>query len=333
MDRDEALVPRSRPAATFIRGALGALLLSAVICSPRAARAQGCCSPSTTPVSALHAGPAPTGTLDLGLYYEYFRLRGNLNGTGSVTDPQDRLTQLHVANLVLGYAPWGRLGFRAVVPLARRSREQTLITPTVNRRDELVGTGLGDITLLAQWRLLPLGRPRPYDLSLGAGVKLGTGAFHESREGVQLPLDLQPGTGCEDFVATGYGQYYRWTDWNIFGGTIWRITGTNSDGYRYGNEAQAFAGATRDLPADWFVTLESRYRHASSDQRSGTSVPSTGNDRVFIVPGLGLHVGAVGPTVLVSVLVPLYERVNGTQLGTTVGVNAALVHQIRTGTP
>lgn len=323
----------ARPRATIIRSAVGALLAGAMIGSPGAARAQGCCSPSTTPVSALHAGPAPAGVFDLGVYYEYFRLRGNLNGTGSVTDPQDRLTQLHVANLVLGYTPWNRLGFRAVVPLARRSREQTLVTPTVNRRDELVGTGLGDITLLAEWRLLPFGQPRPYDLSLGAGVKLGTGEFHESRDGVQLPLDLQPGTGCEDFVATGYGQYYRWTGWNVFGGTVWRITGTNGDGYRYGNEVQAFAGATYALGARGFASLEGRYRHASLDQRSGTSVASTGNDRVFVVPGLGVHFGPAGPTFLVSALLPAYERVNGTQLGTTVGLNVALMYQLRTGTP
>lgn len=313
-----------------VRRAAGTLVVGLVIGAPNAAHAQGCCSPSTTPVSALHAGPSPAGALDVGLYYEYFRLRGNLTGTGSATDPQDRLTQLHVANLVMGYAPWQRLGFWAVVPLARRSREQTLTTPTVNRRDELVGTGLGDITVLAQWRVLPLGGPRPYDLSLGAGVKLGTGQFHESRDGVQLPLDLQPGTGCADFVATGYGQYYRWSGWNLFGGSVWRITGTNGDGYRYGNEAQAFAGATRELGTAWSLALESRYRHASPDQRSGVHVPSTGNDRVFVVPGLGLHVRPIGPTLLVSVLVPVYERVNGTQLGTTVGVNAALVHQIRT---
>lgn len=302
-----------------------------LICSPSAVRAQGCCSPSTTPVSALHSGSLPRGTVEFGLYYEYFRLRGNLNGMASVPDPQDRLTQLHMANVALGYAPWSRLGVRMVVPLARRSREQTLVTPSVDRRDALVGAGIGDVTLLAQWLLLPLGRPRPYDLSLGAGVKLPTGAFQESREGVQLPLDLQPGTGCADLVATGYGQYYRWTGWNAFGGTVWRVTGTNGDGYRYGNEAQAFAGATRDLVANSFLTLEGRFRHASPDQRGGVHVPSTGNDRVFVVPGFGAHLGAFGPTLLLSVLVPVYERVNGTQLGTKVGVNVAVEHQIRTG--
>lgn len=319
----------AQPNPALVGRGVGAILAALMLALPGVAHAQGCCSPSTTPVSALHAGPTPTGTLDLGLFYEYFRLRGDLNGTTTVPDPQDRLTQLHVANLVLGYAPWNRLGFRAVVPFARRSREQTLATPTVNRRDELVGTGLGDITLLAQWRLFPLGGPRPYDLSLGAGVKLGTGAFHENRDGVQLPLDLQPGTGCEDFIATGYGQYYRWVGWNAFGGTVWRMTGTNGDGYRYGNEGQLFAGASRELGSTWLLTLESRYRHASPDRRNGAAVSSTGNDRLFLVPGVGLRAGTAGLALLASVLVPVYEQVNGTQLGTSIGVNVALEYQLK----
>ncbi len=198
---------------------LAATLLVVGTCfSSRPAAAQGCCSPSTTPISALQSGPASPRSVDLGVYYEYYRLRGNLQGTSEVPDPQDRLSQLHIANFAVGYAPLSRVGFRAILPVARRSREQTLSTPTVQRRDELVGSGIGDVSLLAQGRILPLRGIRPFGVSLGAGVKLPTGGNQVQASGVLLPLDLQPGTGATDLLLTSYGQYYGWPGWNLFAG-------------------------------------------------------------------------------------------------------------------
>ena len=292
---------------------------------PSAARGQGCCSPSTTPVSALQVAPPVARSVDVGVYYEYFHLRGNLQGTTDVPDPQDRLSRLHIANLSLGYAPWSGLGLRAIVPFARRSREQTLSTPTVQRRDELVGSGLGDISLLAQGCVLPLAGIQPYDVSIGAGVKLPTGGNHQTVDGIRLPLDLQPGTGATDLLLTSYGRYYGWPGWNLYAGHVWRVTSTNGDGYRFGNELQVFTGAVRQVGSRWSVTVEGRWRHAARDSRNfGTRVPSTGSDQLYVAPGAGFSLGPSGPSLLGSVLIPVYERVEGTQLGTSLGLDLAL---------
>ncbi|MBI4363851.1 MAG: hypothetical protein HY568_00320 [Candidatus Latescibacteria bacterium] len=300
-------------------------MVTGLCSSARPAAAQGCCSPSTTPISALQSGPASSRSIDAGVYYEYYRLRGNLQGTSDVPDPQDRLSQLHIANFAVGYAPLPRIGFRAILPVARRSREQTLSTPTVQQRDELTGSGLGDISLLAQGRILPLRGIRPFDASLGVGVKLPTGGNEQQVNGVLLPLDLQPGTGATDLLLTSYGQYYGWPGWNLFAGHVWRVTGTSDRGYRFGNELQVFGGVFRQLGSIWSVTLETRYRHASADHRDfGTRVPSTGNDRVYLAPGSAIKIGARGPSLFATVLIPVYEHVEGTQLGTSLGLNLAL---------
>ena len=108
-------------------------------------------------------------------------------------------------------------------------------------------------------------------------------------------------------------------------GHVWRATGTNDHGYRFGNEVQVFGGAFRRLSSIWSLTLETRYRHASADQRNfGTRVPSTGNDRVFVAPGTAIKLGGQGPSLLGTVLIPVYERVEGTHLGTSLGLNVAL---------
>ncbi|MBI5711733.1 MAG: hypothetical protein HZC42_15730 [Candidatus Eisenbacteria bacterium] len=290
----------------------------------RTATAQGCCSPSTTPISALQSGPAAPGTLDFGVFYEFYRLEGNRRGSSEVPDPQQRLSELHLANLSVGYAPWSRLGFRAIMPYARRSREQTLSTPTVQRRDELRGVGVGDVALLGLVQALPVRGLRPYGFSLGVGVKLPTGNVHQTRSGVQLPLDLQPGSGSTDLLLTSYGQYYRWPGWNLFAGHVWRLTGTGDDGYRFGNELQVFGALAREMGSAWGLSAEIRYRYASPDERDGALVPSTGGHRLFVVPGASLKLGTGGPALLASALVPLYERVTGTQMATDLGINVAL---------
>jgi hypothetical protein len=306
--------------AALIAGIVGGFL-------PGIASGQGCCSPSTTPVSALHGGPTGAKSFEAGVFYEYFELRGNLEGRSKVSDPQDRVTRMHAANVLVAFAPWDRFGLRAVIPFARREREQALSTSTVQRRDELVGAGLGDIALLAQARVLPLHGIHPYSLSLGAGVKLATGAFQQSENGVRLPLDLQPGTGCEDFLATVYGDYFGRPSWNVFAGSVWRLTGTNKDGYGFGDELQVFGGVAYELVQRWSVLLESRYRHAEPDQRNGAAVPSTGNDRIFLAPGLSYAPGGGRTTLTAALLWPAYERANGTQLATRVGSVVSLQHR------
>lgn len=301
------------------------LAVASLAVQPSTARAQGCCSPSTTPISALQSGPTYAHSFDVGIYYEYFHLEGNLQGTSDVPDPQDRLSQLHIANLSLGYAPLSRLSLRAILPFARRSREQTLTTPTVQRRDERVGSGLGDVSLFAQGRILPLQGIKPLDVSVGVGLKLPTGRHAKQTDGVLLPLDLQPGTGATDLLLTSYGQYYGWPGWNVFAGHVWRVTGTNDEGYRFGNELQMFGGVIRQVRSIWSLTLDVRYRHAAADSRAfGARVPSTGNDRLFLGPGTAIKIGNRGPSLLASVLIPVYERVEGTQLGTSLGLNLAL---------
>ncbi len=322
-----ALLPRRQRDRRLLLAALATA--AALVGGPRTSGAQGCCSPSTTPVSALHSGPASLGTLELGIFYEFYRLEGSLQRSSQVPDPQDRVSVLHLANLSLGYAPWSRFSVRTIVPYARRSREQTLSTPTVQRRDELRGLGLGDISVLGLVRVLPVRGLRPYELSLGAGVKLPTGDSHQSRSGVRLPLDLQPGSGSTDVLLTGYAQYYRWPGWNLFAGHVWRLTGTNADGYRFGSEVQAFTGTVREIVDRWGLTAEVRYRYASADERDGVRVVSTGGHRLYVVPGSSFRLASRGPTMLATVLVPLYERVQGTQMATDLGINVALQQRIR----
>ncbi|MDW8228735.1 MAG: hypothetical protein RMJ33_02745, partial [Saprospiraceae bacterium] len=104
--------------------------------------------------------------------------------------------------------------------------------------------GLGDVSLLAQFFILDPHQSMTHRwrhaLQVGAGVKLPTGDFwmSESLNGQELPIPpaLQPGTGSTDaLVSALYAVSTH--EWIISVDGMLRLTGQNSEGYRFGSRA------------------------------------------------------------------------------------------------
>jgi hypothetical protein len=157
----------------------------------------------------------------------------------------------------------------------------------------------------------------------------------------ELPQELQPGSGANDALLTStYSQALGALTAGM--GATWRRTGTLTKidvhpetgaeverKYRFGNELLYGVALGWSPDARWGFELGLRGRHAEPDRESrldpdGTvgpveRLPSTGGERVWIAPTIRFA-GVTRNTVTAGILVPLYENLRGSQLGSGLGI-------------
>ncbi|AQG79807.1 hypothetical protein [Spirosoma montaniterrae] len=102
--------------------------------------------------------------------------------------------------------------------------------------------GLGDVSAMAQYNLLntfmqdSAARTIDHNLLIGGGVKLPTGRYRydaNSNAEVANP-NFQLGTGSVDYLFTAI-HTVRYKQWGLNTDLSYRLAGTNSNGYRFGN--------------------------------------------------------------------------------------------------
>ncbi len=292
-----------------------------------AALAQGCCGAAGFQRGAFESGAAPPGKLDFGIDYELTVMETYLRGTRVVADPFDRRGVSQFVNLNLSYGFSQRLSGSVVVPFVQKEMDFT--------GGRNFGSGPGDVTALIKFDLLaspafspsdldfaPVPSPRTRQLAVGLGLKFPTGDYHQEVDGVRQSLAVQPGTGSLDGIIWGYYSDDR-PGLSFFANVTFRVKGENTDAYRPGNDLLYETGlAWRRLEgAGWSVSL--RGRSSGTDESSGMEMSGTGGDWIYLVPRvswsrspkLSLDLGA---------RVPVYARVNGTQLSATYGLDVGL---------
>ncbi len=317
------------------------LLLALAAAIPSAALAQSCCSPSITP-SGVIAHPAMAGgKLQLGLFAQHLALAGGRRGTESIPYPNARESDAQTLGLSARYGITSRLTAAAFVPYVWRERSD--LAPT-GERIARQSRGIGDVAVLGYWRVLP--PLRPSEWTLGAGVKLATGESRAADETGELPQELQPGTGANDFLFTthfarGLGRF------TAAGGLTWRLTGTLtkvdvfpdsvrevSRDYRFGNELLYGVSGAWTPDFRFGFELGVRGRHAEPDRETslrpdGTTgavetLPSTGGEWIWLAPAVRFATPAGGVTASLVGLLPIYENLLGTQLSTEPGAQLTL---------
>jgi hypothetical protein len=312
------------------------LAAAAALIWPTIAGAQSCCSPSLTPGSAIVHHVLGGGRWQVGLLAQYMALAGGRSGTETVPYPNDRESNAETLALTGRYGLSSRFTLGAVVPYVWRERSDLAADGTRVSRS---ASGLGDVALLAYARLLPALRPSEW--TAGVGLKLATGESRAEDETGELPLELQPGTGANDLLATtlftrGLGSF------SASGGLTWRLTGTFTkvdaypdssyeieQEYEFGNEL--LYGLSAAWTPDFRLALQLglQGRHAEPDEATrlnpdGTTgeretLPSTGGDWLWISPVVRYATPAGGLTAAFVALLPVYEDLEGTQLSTEPG--------------
>ena len=152
------------------------------------------------------------------------------------------------------------------------------------------------------------------------GVKTPWGENNISKNGERLDEHVQPGTGSTDWFGGFSGSYQINPKSALFASVQYRLTGTNDEGYQYGDVALVNLAYEHKLGARWDGVIEANYRHAGKDEidASGVTDPDTGGSIVYVTPRLLFSAGD-GWVVRAAAQIPLSQSgLNGHQREQTV---------------
>lgn len=190
---------------------------------------------------------------------------------------------------------------------------------------ELKGKGITDMTALAKYGVYK-NPTREIETTVSAGVKFPTGQYYQWVNNVKLPRELQSGTGAYSFVSTVFF-YKGFTEKKLrffLTGRI-QINGTNKEKgaggiviaqYRYGNEYSSSLYCFYTVSHRFSVLMQTRgeWREKDMDKKINWVFPNSGSRKVFIIPQINYNI-AQKWSIGVLGEVPVYQYVNGTQLG------------------
>lgn len=295
--------------------------------------AQGCCTAGTPILGTLELGSTPTSTLIFNVTYEYtFRDRFYF-GSDRVDDPtvfgQARREQaIQSVLLETSYGFSRRVSMSSVLSFTRRGLDRTSSAPVGAVTSSLNNTGLSDGVFLIKYSFVPLSLISQREVALGGGVKVPFGSYDETLGGVRLSIDMQQGTGSWDGILWGYFyQGFLPTRVHFFANALYRLTGTNDFGYRFGNEIFVTVGVSYRTPRYLDFSLQGRYRHLQADELEGNSLLNSGGDWFFVVPTVNVNPG-VNLSIRLFSQLPVYQNVDGIQLSTTYTLGLGVSYNI-----
>ncbi|HVR72919.1 MAG TPA: transporter [Planctomycetota bacterium] len=248
-----------------------------------------------------------------------------LEGDSSVKDPLHRRQTDYTAAAAAHYGLRYDLQLSAIVPFVHRVLDQK---DPAGQNHSSAG-GPGDVVTLVKWRFYRWDAPgEALNLAAIVGLEWPSGSDDERDGGVRLSPELQPGSGSWDPMA-GLAATYEPRRWrfNAFG--LYKHNTENGHDHRFGDELftevavgnrfwlEPYPGPF--MRADALV----RYRNEQRARQDGMRVRDSGGDLVTVGlswafrprPSLDLQL---------SVEVPVYERVNGAQVGREFSVSFAL---------
>lgn len=245
--------------------------------------------------------------------------------------------------LTAGYGFSPRFKAFVSVPSIRNTMDMamgmTMMMTTTWRNTTMAPVdGLGDITVMGLYRLFTDREIRPSRAAtLGIGVKTPSGDFTvmNSRNTAYVHAHMQPGTGSWDpLVSLLYtavlDQVLLQTD------ATYQYTTRNRNGYEFGDSLAANISARYAVSRSFNITAAATYLHvgSASDQDGTYTNPdslmddqrNTGGNSLWFSPGIQL-IPAEGLLFDLKVQLPVWERVNGTQLVSSYRALAGLSYQ------
>ena len=265
--------------------------------------------------------------------YDYNRL-DDLVDVSELLDDDTRTRNTHSFLLETNYGLTKRLTLTGLVSVIRQERD---ITSDFGPGEFTAAQGLGDAVLLAKYRLLDENQGAPLEVVVGGGPKIPVGRTNfRNNNDLELPADMQPGTGAWDLMLWNYMSKTGVFNKNLSLNSLitYRLTGKNPDyfegEYEFGNEFQAGLGLVYrsfvfNFPLD--LQLTGRYRQVTEDRFNDARFPNSGGEWVYLIPGVQLN---FSPKMAfrASTDLPLYRHLDGTQIATTYKATAAVIFNL-----
>jgi hypothetical protein len=303
-------------------------ILIITICLYSYSFSQTCCTAGTPLLGSLEISTGNEKVVQLGLSYEHNVIETLFNESNILDDDsRERLTQTFLLEFNYGFTK--KISLTGLLSFVN----QTRVITSGNRDDKINAYGFGDAVLLLKYNLINLNLFNQKELSIGSGIKFPIGKYDIENNGILLPADLQPGTGSWDFLFWGYFSqgFGIGNPVNLFTNISYKLNGfnkrfSNSElGYKFGNELITSLGF--GLRTDYFfdLTLFLRYRNTSADEFDEDKIANTGGNWVYLIPGLNLKT-IDNFTLRLNSQIPVYRKLDGTQLTTTYTLSASIFY-------
>jgi len=272
----------------------------------RHVNAQLCCTTGSASASSLEVGVTPENTLRVSIGHEYNELSGTFEGSNRTDSNIVGSGSVQAYTLQAHYGITRRWGVTLSVPFVKTRR-------TFGASNSFRASGIGDMSFLLKYSLMPLNIASSRELAVGSGFKLPNGSKNVIDDGTALNFNLQPGTGAWDFILWGY--YYKShlpSGWSGTLSALIRIPGTNSDGLQYGNEIIYSIVVNKRTSNSTQLSLRFKGRRSSQVTINDFKNPNTGGLITFIAPSFVWN-----PIRLFSletgIDIPAFYSVSGTQ--------------------
>jgi hypothetical protein len=220
--------------------------------------------------------------------------------------------------------------------LRRGLREAHLEGATTELHDHGTAEGLGDLTVLGQFKLT---RDELQDIAVLVGVKAPTGDTERADEGVTLDPSDQPGSGSWDPLL-GVSWTELTTSGSVDANVLVRLATDGNDQFNLGHllqfnfavtylalssrerEEDGSLGSTRLL-----LVGEANLERREPQTQHGEELANTGGTVVFLSPGVRLS-SAHRWTLGISAGIPVLRELNGIQSKTGFRILASLGIQL-----
>ena len=317
------------------------LLLSCIYFLPIKLRSQGCCSGgSGSPI----AGGTSQGVLldrqvEIGLNYQHIKTNKFFVKDKDTIPLFDKFTSNYL---------YFRLGYGITKDLTLSLETGYFINKTQvgkDRSDTITSSGIGDLIIFPKYDLYNhTAENKRTEVTIGLGYKIPLGKYDDSTlvftdptTGMKYytpsPPTVQPTSGSHDFIFYGFlYRGYPLKNFRIFSNIIYINKGWNGLGQKFGNYASIglFAGATFYKKIGLTLQIKGEWINKMKYDKNidmlalyNIDVLSTGSKKIFLVPQLSFTQKDF--TLFGLIEEPIYQFVNGTQVGTelqaTIGVS------------
>lgn len=312
----------------FVLRALACAVASFSISMPLGAS----CGSASCPLD-LHALQSPSErgfTLDLSFQYidqDQPRIGSRSASVGEIASDHDEVRTINrLAALQAGMPISKRLQLVVSAPFVSRSHQH--VDATSGALDRWNFGGFGDVLVQGRYRLTQPSAMKRSALWLTGGVKLPTGATHESSAGGEdAEITITPGSGSTDVIAglTWQSGFLRETSIGgpmgsttlipFFVSALVRFNGRGESDYRRGRELQLNAGSEYPLTARLHLLGQLNARELAKDDVGKTDEDRdlTGGRFVYLSPGIRFVVSPRTSVYAIAQL-PIAQHVNGLQL-------------------
>jgi len=295
------------------------------IFSSLTAYTQTCCSGGVPVSSNIGFQSAEAQSTQLSITADLNFLKTLKTGSDRLDDDQRlRTTQSYLFRI--GHTFNKNWSVEGLFPYVRQTRR---ISTQATSSDREATNGLGDpLALLIYSRHIS---NVTYRLGIGPQIPLGSFTERSSR-GLTLLEDLQPGSGAWDVIGFfGLEAHLQSRPTAlIYANVIQSWTGTNEEArggtqsYEFGDDIQIIAGYADQVLLGSILMSPSgsmRFRKASRDQVNHDDLPGTGGTFVFGRLSNSLPFPKLNSSLVMNIELPLWTKVNETQLAPSFGFN------------